>query len=66
MNAEIPELVPYDQSNDKPYPWEYEVKAAIEKYKAKKEDVNLGSSRKGLADEDQHLQQKPSEELLED
>lgn len=34
MNVPIPDLPPYDPANDKPFPWEADVLAAIEKLRA--------------------------------
>lgn len=40
MNVPIPTLPPYDPAKDEPFPWEAEVRAAIEKLRAKKEKEN--------------------------
>lgn len=37
MNVPIPNLPPYDPAKDEPFPWEAEVRAAIEKLRAEKE-----------------------------
>ena len=37
MNVPIPNLPPYDPAKDEPFPWEADVRAAIEKLKAEKE-----------------------------
>ena len=37
MNVEIPNLPPYDTAKDEPFPWEADVRAAIEKLRAEKE-----------------------------
>ncbi|MDB6024178.1 MAG: hypothetical protein JWM68_401 [Verrucomicrobiales bacterium] len=37
MNVPIPKLPPYDPTKDEPFPWEAEVRAAIEKLRAEKE-----------------------------
>ena len=37
MNVEIPKLPPYDPAKDEPFPWEADVRAAIEKLRAEKE-----------------------------
>jgi hypothetical protein len=44
MNVPIPNLPPYDPTKDEKLPWEDEVRAAIEKLRAKKE------AKKGEAD----------------
>lgn len=36
MNVPVPELPPYDPAKDEPFPWEADVRAAIEKLKAEK------------------------------
>lgn len=36
MNVPVPVLPPYDPAKDKPFPWEADVRAAIEKIKAEK------------------------------
>ncbi len=40
MNVPIPPLPPYDPAKDEPGPWEADVRAAIEKFRAKKEVRN--------------------------
>ena len=37
MNVPIPNLPPYDPAKDEPFPWEADVRAAIEKLRAEKE-----------------------------
>lgn len=37
MSVSIPQLPPYDPAKDEPFPWEAEVRAAIDKLRAKKE-----------------------------
>jgi hypothetical protein len=37
MNVPVPVLPPYDPAKDEPFPWEADVRAAIEKLKAGKE-----------------------------
>jgi len=37
MNVPIPNLPPYDPAQDEPFPWEADVRAAIEKLRAEKE-----------------------------
>lgn len=37
MNVPVPQLPPYDPVTDEPFPWEADVRAAIEKLRAKKE-----------------------------
>jgi hypothetical protein len=37
MNVSIPTLPPYDPAKDEPFPWEADVRAAIEKLRAEKE-----------------------------
>ncbi|MFZ4507925.1 MAG: hypothetical protein ACOYON_09545, partial [Fimbriimonas sp.] len=37
MDVPIPDLPPYDPAKDEPFPWEAEVRAAIEKLRAEKE-----------------------------
>ncbi len=37
MNVPVPDLPPYDPAEDVPFPWEADVRAAIEKLKAEKE-----------------------------
>ncbi|MEQ1903751.1 MAG: hypothetical protein ABL888_06180 [Pirellulaceae bacterium] len=37
MNVPIPQLPPYDPSKDEPFPWEADVRAAIEKLRTKKQ-----------------------------
>jgi len=36
MNVPIPNLPPYDPDKDEPFPWEADVRAAIEKLRAEK------------------------------
>jgi hypothetical protein len=36
LSVPIPNLSPYDPANDEPFPWEAEVRAAIEKIRAEK------------------------------
>jgi tetratricopeptide (TPR) repeat protein len=38
LGVPIPNLPPYDPANDEPFPWEAEVRAAIEKIRAEKAD----------------------------
>ncbi len=38
MNVPIPNLPPYDPAKDEPFPWEADVRAAIEKLRAEKEE----------------------------
>ncbi len=38
LGVPIPELPPYDPAKDVPFPWEADVRAAIEKLKAEKEE----------------------------
>ena len=37
MNVEIPNLPPYDPAKDEPFPWEADVRAAIDRLRAEKE-----------------------------
>ena len=37
INVPIPNLLPYDPAKDEPFPWEADVRAAIEKLRAEKE-----------------------------
>ena len=37
MNVPIPKLPPYDPAKDEPFPWEADVRAAIETLRAEKE-----------------------------
>ncbi|MBP85886.1 MAG: hypothetical protein CMJ64_04080 [Planctomycetaceae bacterium] len=37
MNVPIPNLPPYDPAKDEPFPWKADVRAAIEKIRARKE-----------------------------
>jgi hypothetical protein len=48
MNVEIPNLPPYDPAKDEPFPWEADVRAAIEKLRAEKE---AKENSDGVADE---------------
>jgi len=48
MKIEIPNLPPYDPAKDEPFPWEGEVRAAIEKLRAEKK-AKLGSGGEGVA-----------------
>ncbi len=43
MNVPIPNLPPYDPARDEPFPWEADVRAAIEKLRAKKEAKEKGT-----------------------
>ena len=42
MNVPIPDLPPYDPAKDEPFPWEADVRAAIEKLRAEKEAKEKG------------------------
>ncbi len=46
MNVPIPRLPPYDPSKDKPFPWEADVRAAIEKLRAEKEEKERKAVKK--------------------
>ncbi|MCP4641932.1 MAG: hypothetical protein GY851_15935 [bacterium] len=37
LDVPIPDLPPYDPAKDEPFPWEADVRAAIEKLRAEKE-----------------------------
>jgi hypothetical protein len=42
MNIPVPVLPPYDPSKEEPFPWEPDVRAAIEKLRAEKEGKKEG------------------------
>jgi hypothetical protein len=46
MNVPVPALPPYDPSKDEPFPWEADVRAAIEKLKAQKEAKKKSAQEK--------------------
>lgn len=49
MKVEIPTLPPYDPAKDEPFPWEAEVRAAIDKLKAEKQATKDSQGEEGAS-----------------